>query len=57
MKRTLSLRRETLAELTATDLTAVVGGAQLSGPTCPVVDCVSNANLCDITFQPRCFAP
>ncbi|HWL35637.1 MAG TPA: hypothetical protein VNQ77_05535 [Frankiaceae bacterium] len=57
MRRSLSLKRETLAELTATELVGVAGGAQLSGPTCPALECVSNAHLCDITFQPRCFAP
>lgn len=55
--RRLSLRREALMELTAADLDAVVAGAQLSGPTCPVLDCVSDAHLCDITVQPRCVAP
>jgi hypothetical protein len=38
MKRTLSLKRETLAELTTDDLRDVVGGA--SGITCPLGDCV-----------------
>jgi hypothetical protein len=56
VKRSLTLKRETLAELTASDLTGVVAGAQASGATCPALDCVSNLNLCDITFQPRCFA-
>ena len=40
MRRTLSLRSETLAELTTDDLRIAVGG--LSGVTCPVADCVRN---------------
>lgn len=40
MKRTLTLRRETLTELDAAELTAVVGG-DASGATCPVGDCIS----------------
>jgi hypothetical protein len=56
MKRTLTLRSETLAELTADELAGVAGAVQqLSGITCPAVDCVSRQTLCDITFQPRCF--
>jgi hypothetical protein len=39
MKRTLSLKRETLAELTTGDLSGVVGAAAPSGATCPVLDC------------------
>jgi hypothetical protein len=39
MKRTLSLKRETLAELTTGDLQNVVGAAVPSGLTCPVLDC------------------
>lgn len=38
MTRTLSLKRETLTELTADDLRIAVGGA--SGATCPLGDCV-----------------
>ncbi len=34
MTRRLVLRRETLAELTSTDLRLVAGGAVPSGPTC-----------------------
>ncbi|HWL34577.1 MAG TPA: hypothetical protein VNQ77_00150 [Frankiaceae bacterium] len=42
MKRTLNLKRETLAELTPADLFAVVGAAAArtnDGFTCPVVRC------------------
>ena len=41
MKRTLNLKRETLAELTPGDLLTVVGGAAQTnnGFTCPVVRC------------------
>lgn len=56
MKRTLSLKRETLAELTSADLGSVVGGDLVSGLTCPVLDCLSD-DLCGITVQPRCWAP
>lgn len=40
MKRTLSLKKETLAELDATDL-AAVNGAAVGGvvPTLPISDC------------------
>lgn len=34
--RTLSLKKETLAELSTEDLTSVAGGAELSGLSCPV---------------------
>lgn len=54
MKRSLSLQRETLAELTSADLGSVVAGAMLSGPTCPALECLSD--LCGLTFQPRCAA-
>lgn len=39
-KRTLSVKRETLTELTADDLAIAIGGA--SGVTCPVKDCVQD---------------
>ncbi|HEU0132345.1 MAG TPA: class I lanthipeptide [Mycobacteriales bacterium] len=34
MKRTLSLRKETLAELTAGELASVAGGVTTVGPKC-----------------------
>ncbi|HEU0132269.1 MAG TPA: hypothetical protein VFQ85_14870 [Mycobacteriales bacterium] len=43
MKRTLTLKRETLAELTADELTGVGGGQQaitVQGFTCPLVSCL-----------------
>lgn len=41
MKRTLTLRREALTELTAAELTGVVAAEQQSGfATCPVLYCV-----------------
>lgn len=41
MKRTLNLTRETLSELTTSELSLVAGGAPaLSGPTCQVADCL-----------------
>jgi hypothetical protein len=40
VKRTLNLRRETLAELNPADLVLVVGGAQTgNGHTCPILQC------------------
>jgi hypothetical protein len=46
MKRTLTLRREALSELTTGDLASVVGA---SGLTCPYGDCVR-----DLTYQLGC---
>ena len=40
MKRTLTLHRETLVELTTDELTTVVGALALSGATCPVDVCL-----------------
>jgi hypothetical protein len=40
MKRTLSLKREALTELSDTDLDAVAGAALPSGATCPVMSCL-----------------
>ncbi|HWL34580.1 MAG TPA: hypothetical protein VNQ77_00165 [Frankiaceae bacterium] len=47
MKRTLRLRRETLTDLTPSDLTAVVGAeaATARGFTCPAVECVREATI------------
>ena len=56
MKRSLSLKREPLAELTSTDLGSVVAGAVVSGVTCPYQDCLSGS-VCNLTYQPRCWAP
>lgn len=42
MKRTLTLRRETLADLTAEQLGSVAGGIgaiTAQGRTCPVIEC------------------
>jgi hypothetical protein len=48
MKRTLNLRRETLAELTADELTGVVGAAAqtLKGGSCPLLYCLSAEQRC-----------
>lgn len=50
MRRSLSLKRETLTELTSDDLAGVVGARNApSGATCPVRDCVtaiSDAHTC-----------
>lgn len=41
-KRSLSLRREALADLSPSDLGTVAGGARtLEGPTCPLIGCVT----------------
>jgi hypothetical protein len=53
-RRSLTLRRETLTELTSDDLAVVVGGVPMSGLTCPALDCFSGA-VCNLTYQPRCF--
>lgn len=48
MKRTLTLKREALAELTAGELGALAGAAaQASGTSCPVL-------LCKISLHPHC---
>jgi hypothetical protein len=64
MKRTLRLRRETLAELSAADLTSVAGGQEVTFNmgTCPIVGCVVDRYPSDqytcldcLTHQPACF--
>jgi len=49
MKRTLSLSREALAELTADDLGAVVGGQEIGptggGDTCPLIECLNSRRI------------
>lgn len=50
MKRTLSLKRETLSELTSAELVSVVGGADaitVQGLTCPITRC-ADSDLSDI---------
>lgn len=50
MKRTLRLSRETLTDLTPSDLVGVVGAAATAqGFTCPAVNCVR-----DLTILPTC---
>jgi len=53
MKRTLSLSRETLTELSASQLTSVVGGHAI--PTSPVRECYED--LIDTLQATRCFCP
>ncbi|HEX8003093.1 MAG TPA: hypothetical protein VF519_10410 [Mycobacteriales bacterium] len=49
MKRTLSLRREELAELTAEQLVGVAGGAiTAQGASCPLLYCL---------FSRQCYTP
>ncbi len=54
MTRSLRLRRETLAALTAEELTGVRGGRAL--PTTPVEDCpyLENTNLYCFTRRSTC---
>jgi hypothetical protein len=52
-RRSLSLRRETLTELTNDDLSAVVGADEKT-IGCTVVACLSGTP-CNLTSQPRCF--
>jgi hypothetical protein len=53
MKRTLSLRREQLSELTHDDLAAVHGGAgDISLQTCPRTICDTVTMICYSTFCP-----
>ena len=52
MKRTLTLKSETLAELTTDQLTRVVGGAP---PTIPVQQCLDE--LFETMEATRCFCP
>jgi hypothetical protein len=53
-RRSLTLARESLTELTPDDLAMVAGGDDVSGLTCPVVACASDLT-CWLTQQPRCF--
>lgn len=55
-KRTLSLKREPLADLTTDELGAVAG-AGLSGATCPVLDCLnlSEPSTCFDCVTRTCF--
>lgn len=55
MKRMLSLKRETLTELTSDDLLDLVGGAALmSGTTCPLKDCLNSNYNCPPSMQRSC---
>ena len=56
MTRSLSLKRETLADLSSADLESVVAGVLPSGLTCPVLYCMSGS-ICTLTAQPACWAP
>lgn len=48
MKRTLTLRRETLVSLTADELEELAGAAgQVSGASCPML-------LCKTSVHPQC---
>ena len=50
MKRTLTLKREALAELTTHDLRAVVGGVRpITEVLTPIIDPPSNTNVCTDT--------
>lgn len=45
MKRTLTLRRDTLTELTPSDLGSVVGAALPSALSCPIQTCLCISNI------------
>jgi len=53
VKRTLTLKRESLAELTDADLMRMPGGAAAAatgvGSTCPVTECITRAFSCGPT--------
>lgn len=51
MKRTLSLKREALSELTPAELRSVAGGAP---PTFPVRECLLDTMSCIATCQASC---
>lgn len=53
MKRTLTLKSESLSELSAAELGSVVGGHAL--PTTPAKECL--ADLFDTLQATRCFCP
>jgi len=53
VKRSLTLHRESLTELTTDQLTAVVGGHAI--PTSPVKECYQD--LVDTLQATRCFCP
>lgn len=54
MKRSLTLHRETLAELATSDLASVVGAAQAA--TSPLTQCVISKALtgCGSSVNPKC---
>lgn len=55
MKRTLTLRRETLTELNAVDLAAVAGGNAQQPPTLPLMCVISLAlTSCGSSVNPKC---
>ena len=53
MIRKLTLSKETLSELSRTELTDVVGGAMPSGTTCPLRACLDSDYNCLINWPTR----
>jgi hypothetical protein len=55
--RSLSLKRETLTELSADVLSAVNAAAAQQAITSPIDVCLSDRSpvVCQLTYQPRCF--
>lgn len=55
--RSLSLKRETLTELSADVLSVVAAAAAQQAITTPVEICLSDRSpvVCQLTYQPRCF--
>ena len=55
MKRTLTLKREHLADLDPAELGSVVAGQELSGAvSCPVRYCLINTNLICMDYTWAC---
>ncbi len=51
MRRSLTLRRDTLTDLTPGDLTAVGGGADEKSLLCSAADCIAIRNPSEIVRQ------
>lgn len=54
MTKKLTLKRETLTDLTAHELRDVVAGAMPSGKTCPVKACLNSDYNCLFPTQQGC---
>jgi hypothetical protein len=54
MKRSLTLRRETLTELATAELANVAGANAVRLPTLPLSDCLFQTARCTQTQMPAC---